>query len=291
MYKIIIVDDEAIVREGIKKRLDWAALGFTVIGDAANGQEALAIAEKNWPDVILTDIRMPVMDGIELTRIVTERMPATKVLILTGHEEFEYAHQSIRFGVLDYILKPVSASELSEIMVKVKEMLDDKVNNELELENLKNQVKQSLPILRDRFLNDLVFTTLSEAEINAQKEFFGVVIPGRQFAVLVVEIDDYKLITEQYPEEQKQLLKFSVFNVINVIAAHHSNSVAFIARYDYVTIIVGADQDANAIKEELYLFTEELRGQIEQNLRLTISIGVGNIYRNLDRSGSLLTKH
>jgi two-component system, response regulator YesN len=283
MYKIIIVEDEAIVREGIKKRVDWTSLGFSVIGDAANGQEALAIAEKDWPDVILTDIRMPVLDGIELIRIVTERVPSTKVVILTGHEEFEYAHQSIKFGVLDYILKPVSANELSKVMAKVKEMLDHKLNNNQELESLKKQIKQSLPILRDRFLNDLVFTSMREQEIEEKKEFFGVEILGRQFVVMIVEIDDYKLLTERFREEQKQLLNFSVFNIVNETTSQYPKSIAFIARYDYITIIIESEQSSVLTKEKLSSFAEELRKNIEQNLQLTISIGVGNVYQGLER--------
>lgn len=281
MYKILIVDDEIIVRKGIKKKIDWSSLGFEVIGEASNGREALDIAEKNAPDVILTDIKMPIMDGIEMTKIINTRMPYIDVVILTGHEEFEYAKESIKLGVLDYILKPISSTELRKSLGRIKENLDKKVNNDKQIKKLKSQIMKSMPVLRDRFLNDLIFTSMTEDEIRYKKDFVGIKFEGQHYTVLVVEISDYKLITERKNEEYKQLLKFSLINSINEVLNLYENTTVFIARYDYVTIILGGYKSECEIKNEIILLTEKIKQYVQKSIRVSVCVGVGHTYSAL----------
>ena len=106
MTKVLIVDDEKYVRMGIKNDTDWSLIGCEVVAEASNGQEALAMAEEYRPDLVVSDIRMPKMDGIQLAEKLLERYPNTKVIFLTAYNEFEYARQAIRIGVSDYLLKP-----------------------------------------------------------------------------------------------------------------------------------------------------------------------------------------
>ncbi len=112
MTKVLIVDDEKYVRMGIKNDTDWSLIGCEVVAEASNGQEALAMAEEYRPDLVVSDIRMPKMDGIQLAEKLIERYPNTKVIFLTAYNEFEYARQAIRIGVSDYLLKPFKDGEL-----------------------------------------------------------------------------------------------------------------------------------------------------------------------------------
>ncbi len=112
MTKVLIVDDEKYVRMGIKSDTDWALIGCEVVGEASNGLEALEVAEKTRPDLVVSDIRMPKMDGIELAEKLIEKFPGIKVIFLTAYNEFEYARQAVRIGVSDYLLKPFSDGEL-----------------------------------------------------------------------------------------------------------------------------------------------------------------------------------
>ncbi len=112
MTKVLIVDDEKYVRMGIKSDTDWALIGCEVVGEACNGLEALEVAEKERPDLVVSDIRMPKMDGIELAEKLIEKYPNIKVIFLTAYNEFEYARQAVRIGVSDYLLKPFSDGEL-----------------------------------------------------------------------------------------------------------------------------------------------------------------------------------
>ncbi len=112
MTKVMIVDDEKYVRMGIKSDTDWALIGCEVVGEASNGLEALEIAESTRPDLVVSDIRMPRMDGIELAQKLIDKYPNIKVIFLTAYNEFEYARKAVRIGVSDYLLKPFSDGEL-----------------------------------------------------------------------------------------------------------------------------------------------------------------------------------
>ncbi len=106
MTKVLIVDDEKYVRMGIRSETDWALIGCEVVAEASNGEEALLMADEFRPDLVVSDIRMPKMDGIALAEKLLEKYPGTKVIFLTAYNEFEYARKAIRLGVSDYILMP-----------------------------------------------------------------------------------------------------------------------------------------------------------------------------------------
>ncbi len=112
MTKVLIVDDEKYVRMGIRSETDWALIGCEVVAEASNGEEALLMADEFRPDLVVSDIRMPKMDGIALAEKLLEKYPGTKVIFLTAYNEFEYARQAIRIGVSDYLLKPFQDGEL-----------------------------------------------------------------------------------------------------------------------------------------------------------------------------------
>ncbi len=112
MTSVMIVDDEKLVRMGIKEETDWDLIGCTVVAEASNGEEALELAEQTRPDLVISDIRMPRMDGIELAGKLLEKYPSMKVIFLTAYNEFEYARKAVRIGVSDYILKPFQDGEL-----------------------------------------------------------------------------------------------------------------------------------------------------------------------------------
>ena len=118
-YRVLLVDDEEEIREGIRRRIGWAELGFALAGTAENGVDALELAEQLRPDVVLTDIKMPYMDGLELCRRLKPLLPAAKLVVFSGFDEFEYARQAIGMNVSEYILKPINAPELSGVLTRL----------------------------------------------------------------------------------------------------------------------------------------------------------------------------
>ena len=131
----MIVDDEKYVRMGIKEQTDWDLIGCEVVAEAANGEEALKKAEETRPDLVISDIRMPKMDGIELAEKLLDRFPSTKVIFLTAYNEFEYARQAVRIGVSDYLLKPFQDGELEASVQRLLHLHPSAPASAKELEN------------------------------------------------------------------------------------------------------------------------------------------------------------
>jgi len=132
MYKVFFVDDEASMRAGIRESIDWDDSGFILAGEAPDGEMALSLMQEIMPDILITDIRMPFMDGIELSREAKKIMPWIKIIILSGHDEFEYAKQAIAIGVEDYMLKPVTSAKLMETLSEIAERIDKERRSNVE---------------------------------------------------------------------------------------------------------------------------------------------------------------
>ncbi len=127
MIKLLIVDDEKVIRDGLTTTMQWDKMGISVVGAAKDGIEALELCELWHPHIVLTDVRMPKMNGLELMKVIKVKMPNIKVVILSGHVEFSYAKEAIRYGAVDYLIKPVVAEELENVLGKVIENMREEL--------------------------------------------------------------------------------------------------------------------------------------------------------------------
>lgn len=184
-YKVLLVDDEEEVLNVIEYKIDWAALGFEVIGKERNGVKALEVAEKVQPDVVITDIKMPYMDGLELSRKLKEENPGIKIMILTGFDEFEYAKEAIHLEIEEYVLKPVNAAELTECMKRLKETLDKDWDEKLNIKKLEEYYMESLPLLQTNFFCSLIEGRLQEADIDKYLSAYQISLSGPVFCCVV----------------------------------------------------------------------------------------------------------
>lgn len=155
MRKVFLVDDEKVIRQGIADSIEWEKEGFEYCGDASDGEVALPLIEKSKPDIVITDIKMPFMDGLQLSKILYETLPDIKIIILSGHDEFEYAREAMRVKVSEYCLKPVSAKDLLEILHNVSTQLDLEEIEKKQLDDFKKQALQNTSFLRKNFLAEL----------------------------------------------------------------------------------------------------------------------------------------
>lgn len=165
-YKIVLVEDEIIIRENIRKSVEWSKYGYEFCGEAANGEQALEIIEDIIPDVVITDIRMPFMDGIELSRILKSLYPKMKVLILSGHMEFSYAKEAIGIGVYDYLIKPITPMKLIKTLLKLKEVLD----NEQEEKRIIQLLTEEIKSIEDKAINDSIVLCAKDLMSEKEKE-------------------------------------------------------------------------------------------------------------------------
>jgi two-component system response regulator YesN len=196
-YKVFFVEDEIITREGIRDNVDWQAGGFEFCGEAADGEMALPLLRMAQPDVLITDIKMPFMDGLQLSKIVRERMPWVKIIILSGHDEFEYAQEAIKLGVTDYLLKPVTVQKLQNILQKLTLQLDQERKEKENLKKLQEQVEENQAILRERLLFKLVVSAISPTEAIEKGQILGIDLIARCYLIVIlkIELDDR---TENY---------------------------------------------------------------------------------------------
>lgn len=207
MYKIIIVDDEDLIRDGLRKYIDWNKMGFSISGEASDGAKAYELIASLQPDVVMTDIKMPFCSGIELMEKITGQFPRTRIVVLSGYNEFEYARASIEAGAVAYLLKPIKFDKLHETFLKIKTDLDSKV-----LEEQKRFRANEL--IKNRLMSKLINGNIEKAELlNMETAEAG--IPSRfpQYRLFLMKVMDYEAAVERYGNDDLETLSFALANL------------------------------------------------------------------------------
>jgi two-component system response regulator YesN len=270
MFKLMIVDDDVIIRKGLSQNIDWERHGYEWIGAAGNGMEALQLAESLRPDIVVTDIRMPHMDGLELTEKLAAKFPELKVILMTSYEEFEFAQKALKLKVFDYILKPFENETLLDTVNRAAaECRRDKT--------VRKQILDSMPLLRQLFWEHLISGRYSETEIAAEAEFLGIGLQAVHYAAAVVKIDDYRS-PKNSSRYGQEMLKYCVGNIIEEMTRHLGN--CHIVHYDgeEIVIVFGSDEEPAAMAHELHTLLEKLRENVDVFLKTTVTIGIGPVY-------------
>jgi two-component system response regulator YesN len=290
MYKLMLVDDEEDVREGVVQEINWQAYGFEVVDKAENGQEALELMEKHVPDIVVTDIQMPFMNGLQMAELVRQKYPMTKIIILTGHDEFEYAQKAVKLHIDEYVLKPFSSQELLQAILKVKNRMDEEIAQKEDMQILKEHYRESLPVLREAFLASLLTRKLSSEEIKEKSTHYSLTLEGNSYAVSVISLDHLSEYTEgssDVSEKQKSLsfkysaaqeLKlFAVRNIAEEISQKHNAGIVFMHHDHVVVLTVSKETDQNALLVRTLTVLEEIRQSIEKYLKFSVTIGVSAV--------------
>ncbi len=199
-YTILLVDDEEEVIQAIIRKIKWEDLGFSVLGYADNGVKALEMIEEHQPDVVMTDIKMPYMDGMELCSHIRMEYPAMKIVLFTGFDEFEYAKEAVHLEVEEYILKPVNSVELVNIFTHLKAKLDQEISERRSMEKLEQYYTESLPLLQANFYSTLIEGRIHEEELQRYLSDYQISLPGPLFCCLVIHMS-----SSQVPENMNSL--------------------------------------------------------------------------------------
>lgn len=274
MYKVIIVDDESVVRIGLKNTIHWNEHGFELIGDYANGREAWDAIELNKPELVISDISMPFMDGLELAGLITAQFPYIKIVILTGYDEFEYAQQAIRLKVSDFILKPITAQEIRLLLDGIRVVMDEEKQRREDLSRLNSQLKQSLPLLKERFLERLVAVGLGKVEIAERFTYFNLPPQVPNYLVMVVDVDDFGGRELTSYEHDSEFLRFAAFDIFQE-TLEHDNILSFRTREERMVAIIFGENNEIHLYEQAFSLAEEVRYHIEKYLKFTVTIGIG----------------
>lgn len=270
LYSFVIVDDEPEIREGIRDNIPWEELGFSFAGACANGNEALELVERSAPDVVMTDINMPFMDGLALCERIAGLAPATKVLIISGYDDFDYARKALQLQVYDFILKPVTPTEFKATLASLKRRLDAERETRRDQERIRRQLEESLPLLRERFLNRLLAGETPAAEAGERLDYFGLSLPskGACYLAMAAEIED-KGRGEEFE--------------LDVIAARNTADAALEGEYRCISfqdqsdrlVFLGWGQAPDSLYRESLKAAELLRSALARTGMETVKIGVG----------------
>jgi two-component system response regulator YesN len=296
MYKVFLVEDEIVVREGIRNSIPWAKTPYILTGEAPDGEMALSIIRDIKPDILITDIRMPFMDGLTLSRIAKKTLPWIKIIILSGHDEFEYAREAISIGVEEYLLKPVSSSDMLETLDKVAKRIDAEKEELLSIEHLKQQVQSHSDILRERWLFDFVNRDVPREDAIEKARELEIDLIARAYIVALIKVS---LPMNKIP----QLLP--VKKIIKTIIEKYTNVILFGGGGEekYILLIKspppsqesprekGDDPksgdaskaaDSNEyIEESVYSIAQAIKYEVERNTECRIAVGIGPLVERL----------
>ncbi|MEY8392364.1 response regulator [Lachnospiraceae bacterium] len=277
LYSVMLVDDEEAVRQAIAKKLDWKEIGFQVIATAENGEEALELAEKLRPDVVMTDIKMPFMDGLTFCNRLKESQKNIKLVIFSGFDEFEYAQEAIKLEVEEYILKPVDSEELRSVFVKLKEELDAEINAKRNQDKFYQYYLKSLPVMKEQFMIGLLEGRIADERIGEMNCSYEVNLEADFYAVVVFRTDTQP---KGEREGRKQaMLNLSLKQIIDENTEKDTQMRSFVYLDAVVVILMleGSAHFARAVRE-----IDQICKIASRLLEINVTAGIGQLVKNLE---------
>ncbi len=276
LYKVILVDDEEEVREAIRRRIDWEEIGFTVAGTAENGEDALELAEMCEPDVVMTDIQMPFMDGLTLLRKLKERFPDIRSVIFSGYDDFEYAKEAIKLESEEYILKPVDAAELKKVFSRIRERLDEQIKMRRNVEQLSMYYENSRPMMKEQLLIGLLEGRELQYDLERYQKDFGFQIESAfycvaAFRITPVQNEKAKLDKNLMAVSLKQIVTDRLKDVLPVEAFVYLDTVCVLAR------LKGTDRYTVFVEE-----MDRICRSAHKLLDANVCAGIGRVYGNAE---------
>ncbi|NPV43657.1 MAG: response regulator [Firmicutes bacterium] len=282
MYKIVVADDEQLERQVIKAILEnGEEFDVKIVGEACDGENAIKLTEKLNPDIIFMDIKMPDIDGLESTKIIKDKFPHVKIIMLTAFDEFSYAQEALKLGALDYLLKPARPHQIINVLKKaIKEIEMEKKRRQKESE-LKERLKMVMPYIEISFVLDLVFGNIDDLqEIKERLTFLG--MNSIPCVVMLVNIDNFSKATYYQSEINKQFLKKDVLSSIRSVIDEYNSLMAVPLGGDNIIILYSSTKDKGKgeIKNSVVELGEKIRKEIEKNTPVTVTVGIGGYYND-----------
>ena len=255
MLKIFLAEDEVVIRETIKKMIPWEELGFELVGEAADGEMALPLLLRQKPDLLITDIKMPFMDGLTLARLAKKELPNLKIVILSGYDDFNYAKQAISIGVEDYLLKPITKKALIERLSEIRSRYEDEKTQKEYYEKFLREMQAYEKNSSRDFFEALVRGTMDTMEVYKKAEKIGLDIVAEAYNILIFTMnceEDFSGQKEEYSEwEAESLLLLEGFFTGNPSATLFRSNV-----FSYGVLIKGQKEK---IEEETRKCVEEIQ--------------------------------
>lgn len=217
MLKVVLVEDEVVIREGIRDIIPWEQYGYRFVGEAGDGEMALSVIRQTRPDVLITDIKMPFMDGLSLSKIVGEEFPRMKIVIISGYDDFEYARQAIEVGVDQYLLKPITKLSLKKVLLELKEKIEQEMVQQDYQAQYQNEMHEYEQFNRRRFFEKMLEGELSVKEIYEESAKQGIELTASSYNLLFFSMSEKEA---GAPEEQTRTFLRKQDEVLHYFLRH-----------------------------------------------------------------------
>ncbi|MCR5792985.1 MAG: response regulator [Lachnospiraceae bacterium] len=275
MLKVFLVEDEVVIREGIKNNIDWQGNGIEFCGEASDGELAFPLIQKERPDIIITDIRMPFMDGLELARMVKKELPKVKIIILSGHEEFEYAKEAIKIGVAEYLLKPINGEELLEAVLKVAGQIMKEQEELEDIEKFRSEMKENIADAKRSLFQDMISTSRSLSDVLERGRSLGLELGASYYNIIIFRVKQKKKDEEAYSTK--------IINLMNEIThwfEKKTHMILFDRNIDgYAVLVMGSSlEEFQANQTECLTYIED---KIQQEQTISYFGGIGEVVQRL----------
>ena len=272
MYKVFLIEDEIVIREALERMIPWNEYGFELVGKAKDGEIALPMIRKTKPDVLITDIKMPFMDGLTLARLAKKEVPGLKVVILSGYDDFNYAKQAINIGVEDYLLKPITKNALIERLTEIRSRYEDEKTQREYYEKFHREMQAYEKNSSRDFFEALVSGSLDMMEVYKRAEKLGLDIVAESYNVLIFTMncnEDFSGQREGYSSWEAESLE-----MLEKFFTGHPFAMLFRSNvFSYGVLIKG---EKNSIRENTRICVEEIRkifDRKEDNKEWFVAVG------------------
>lgn len=285
MFKVLLVDDEILVRDAIRENIDWNALDYELVADCQNGREAIEYVEQEAVDLVLTDIAMPYVDGMELSKFLYNNYPDTLIIIFSGFSDFEYAKKAIQYKVSEYILKPVTAMELTEVLKKLHSKLEQREHQVRKIDRLTRAYetyRKNESMIRSKSLTQLVKGTQELTICLQELSDVGITLRSTDYRVAVVDLDAFSELHHASDEDKKDIewMSFVVENISNEIMENYQCGMAF--RDDNrKTFLLFETNKPKEFKGQIRKICEKIQSSIYETVKFQVSIGIGTYVQDL----------
>ena len=267
--KVFLVDDEIVIREGIRESFPWEDTPYSLVGEAPDGEMALPIIRDTNPDIVITDIKMPFMDGLELCRELKSQMPWIGIIVLSGYDEFEYARQCIKLGVREYLLKPINSADLREALDKVSAQLKEERKTLEHAASLRARMEDGGKFLKEKLIGSLFSdeTALEDAhDVLKQLRSMGCPVPAPFYVVI-----DAAFSPTGTGQEAAALLAESSGGIVSASASRTGTRL----------FVLG--DTAEDAEERAYAVATSLSQELERSECKEIRVGIGEIVDNPEK--------
>lgn len=276
LFSMVVIDDVRAVVKGIANDSMWSDCGVTVSGAAYNGEEGAELIRRLKPDIIVTDIRMPKLGGIDMIRELLDFLPQAKIIFISGYSDFEYAQQAIQLGAFDYILKPFTPQQLADVVKKAVHQLTAERNLKNKVNDMERRLLESMPLLRQEYLNLLIRYTGQTEGLQQRWDFLGIDMDTDRLVVMVMEMNQLPRQDEAILVSEAELQRFAVQNIVEETILESTKGVVFRESINRLAAVVNP-----APTETVEALAERCREHVQIYSKNTLSIGVSNMVSDL----------